>query len=87
MELIDFGAEELTWDDETNELIIQVAFTDFGAMQKGLEDLKYEIKETSKVFIPTAYKEVTEEQENEVMALIEKLEEDDDIQAVYHNMQ
>lgn len=87
LELIDFGAEELTWDDESTELVIQVAFTDFGAMQKGLEDLKYEIKETSKVFIPTAYKEVTEEQENEVMALIEKMEEDDDILAIYHNMQ
>lgn len=87
LELIDFGAEELTWDDETNELVIQVAFTDFGAMQKGLEDLKYEIKETSKVFIPTTYKEVSEEHENEVMALVEKMEEDDDILAIYHNMQ
>jgi YebC/PmpR family DNA-binding regulatory protein len=36
MDLIDFGAEELTWDDETNELIVQVAFTDFGLMQNGL---------------------------------------------------
>ena len=87
LELIDFGAEELTWDDETNELIIQVAFNDFGAMQKGLEDLKYEIKETSKVFIPTTYKEVSDEQENEVMALVEKMEEDDDVLAIYHNMQ
>lgn len=86
LQLIDFGAEELTWDDETNELIIQVGFTDFGAMQKGLEDLGYEIKESSKVFIPTTSKEVTEEEENEVMALIEKMEEDDDILAVYHNM-
>jgi len=87
LQLIDFGAEELNWDDETNELIIQVAFTDFGAMQKGLEDLGYEIKESSKVFLPTTTKEITEEQEAEVMALIEKMEEDDDILAVYHNLQ
>lgn len=87
LELIDFGAEELNWDDETNELVIQVAFTDFGSMQKGLEDLGYEIKETSKVFLPTTTQEISEEQEAEVMALIEKMEEDDDILAVYHNLQ
>lgn len=87
LELIDFGAEELNWDDETNELIIQVAFTDFGSMQKGLEDLGYEIKETSKVFLPTTTKEISEAEEAEVMALIEKMEEDDDILAVYHNLQ
>ncbi|MCD6069257.1 MAG: transcriptional regulator [Bacteroidetes bacterium] len=86
LELIDFGAEELTWDDETNDLIIQVAFTDFGTMQKGLEDKGYEIKESSKVFMPTTTKEITEEQEADVMALIEKMEEDDDILAIYHNI-
>ncbi|HEY1040358.1 MAG TPA: YebC/PmpR family DNA-binding transcriptional regulator [Bacteroidia bacterium] len=87
LELIDFGAEELTWDDEANELIIQTAFTDFGAMQKGLEDKGYEIKESSKVFIPTTTQEITEEQELEVQALIDKMEEDDDILAIYHNLQ
>jgi transcriptional/translational regulatory protein YebC/TACO1 len=55
LELIDFGAEELNWDDETNELVIQVAFTDFGSMQKGLEDLGYEIKETSKIYLAYNY--------------------------------
>ncbi|MCE3011979.1 MAG: YebC/PmpR family DNA-binding transcriptional regulator, partial [Proteobacteria bacterium] len=38
LNLIDYGAEELTWDDENNELIIQVAFNDFGLMQSGLEE-------------------------------------------------
>jgi YebC/PmpR family DNA-binding regulatory protein len=87
LDLIDFGAEELNWDDENNDLIIQVSFTDFGSMQKGLEDKGIEIKESSKIFLPTTTKEVTEEQEAEVMALIEKMEEDDDILAVYHNLQ
>ena len=45
LDLIDFGAEELNWDDENNDLIIQVAFTDFGSMQKGLEDKGIEIKD------------------------------------------
>src|ERR1700752_2782550 len=84
-ELIDFGAEEFTWDDENNDLIIQTPFTEFGNMQKGLEDKKIEIKETSKIFIPTTYKELTDEQEAEVLVMIEKMEEDDDIVAVYHN--
>ncbi|MEO8759836.1 MAG: YebC/PmpR family DNA-binding transcriptional regulator, partial [Bacteroidia bacterium] len=84
-ELIDFGAEEFTWDDENNDLIIQTPFTEFGNMQKGLEDKKIEIKETSKVFIPNTNKELTDEQEAEVLVMIEKMEDDDDIVAVYHN--
>jgi transcriptional/translational regulatory protein YebC/TACO1 len=54
-------------------------------MQKGLEDKNIEIKETSKVFIPTTHKELTDEQEAEVLVMIEKMEDDDDIVAVYHN--
>jgi YebC/PmpR family DNA-binding regulatory protein len=84
-ELIDFGAEEFTWDDEHKELIIQVPFTEFGHMQKHLEEKKIEIKESSKVFIPTTYKELTNEQEAELLTLIEKMEEDEDVVAVYHN--
>lgn len=84
-EMIDFGAEEFTWDDENNELIIQTPFTEFGHMQHALEDKKIEIKESSKTFIPTTYKELTDEQEAEVLTLIEKMEDDDDIVAVYHN--
>ncbi len=86
LDLIDYGAEDLSWDDENRELIVQTAFTDFGKMQDGLEEKKYNVKETSKVFIPTTTKELNEEQETEVMALIEKMEEDDDIVAVYHNL-
>jgi len=84
-ELIDFGAEEFTWDDENSDLIIQTPFAEFGNMQKGLEDKKIEIKESSKIFIPATYKELTDEQEAEVLTMIEKMEDDDDIVAVYHN--
>ena len=86
MDLIDFGAEELTWDDETNELIVQVAFTDFGLMQNGLEEKKYVVKETIKTFIPTTTKELTDEQEEEFKKMIDKMEDDDDIMNVYHNI-
>jgi len=84
-ELIDFGAEEFTWDDENNELIIQTPFTEFGHMQKALEDKKFEIKESSKTFIPTTYKELNDEQEADLLAMINQMEEDDDVVAVYHN--
>lgn len=86
MDLIDFGAEELTWDDETNELIVQVAFTDFGLMQNGLEEKKYVVKETIKTFIPTTTKELTEEEEEEFKKMIDKMEDDDDVMSVYHNI-
>ena len=86
-ELIDFGAEEFTWDDETGELIIQTSFADFGQMQKALEDRGIEVQSSSKVFIPNVSKEITEEQENEVMEMVEKMEDDDDVLAVYTNIQ
>jgi YebC/PmpR family DNA-binding regulatory protein len=86
LDLIDYGAEELTWDDENNQLIVQVAFTDFGAMQAGLEEKKYNVLETIKTFIPTTSKELTEEQEVEFKKMIDKMEDDDDIMSVYHNI-
>ena len=86
-EVIDFGGEEFTWDDETTELIIQTPFTEFGNMQKGLEDKKIEIKETSKVFVTNTHKELTDEQEIEFKKLLDRLEEDEDVVAVYHNAQ
>lgn len=86
LELIDFGLEELNFDEETNSYIIQTAFTDYGKMQVALEERKMNVTETSKLYIPTTSKELTPEQEAEVMAMIEKMEEDDDIEAVYHNI-
>jgi YebC/PmpR family DNA-binding regulatory protein len=86
LELIDHGLEELNLDEENNQYIIQTAFTDFGKMQSALEARGIKIIETSKVYIPTTTKELTPEQETEVMAMIEKMEEDDDIEAVYHNI-
>ena len=86
-ELIDFGGEEFTWDDETNELIIQVPFIEFGNMQKALEDKKIEIIESSKVFVANSHKELTDEQELDLKKLIDRFDEDEDVVAVYHNAQ
>ena len=85
LELIDVGLEEINADDE-GHFIIQTAFTDFGNMQSALEERKINVVESSKIYVPTAFKELTPEQEADVMAMIEKMEEDDDIEAVYHNI-
>jgi transcriptional/translational regulatory protein YebC/TACO1 len=86
LELIDFGLEDIQLDEENNQLIIQTQFIDFGKMQSALEERKINVLETSKIYSPTTTKELTPEQEAEVMAMIEKMEEDDDIEAVYHNI-
>jgi len=86
LELIDFGLEDIGLDEEHNQFIIQTQFTDFGKMQSALEERKINVLETSKTYLPTTTKELSAEQEAEVMAMIEKMEEDDDIEAVYHNI-
>ena len=86
LELIDFGLEDISLDEENKQFIIQTQFTDFGKMQAALEERKINVIETSKTYIPTTTKELTPEQEAEVMAMIDKMEEDDDIEAVYHNI-
>jgi YebC/PmpR family DNA-binding regulatory protein len=86
LELIDFGLEEISLDEESNQFIIQTAFTDYGKMQTALEERKIPVLETTKTYLPTTTKELTEDQEKEVRAMIEKMEEDDDIENVYHNI-
>lgn len=86
LDLIDFGLEDINFDEENKQFIIQTQFTDFGKMQAALEDRKMNVIESSKIYIPTTTKELSPEQEAEVMAMIEKMEDDDDIEAVYHNI-
>jgi YebC/PmpR family DNA-binding regulatory protein len=84
MDLIDFGAEELEGDDE--EIIVYTALTDFGNMQKALEAKKLNIISSELERIPNSTVELTDEQMEQVMVLITKLEEEDDVQKVYHNI-
>jgi transcriptional/translational regulatory protein YebC/TACO1 len=55
-------------------------------MQKTLEELGIEVKSAKLERVPQSFHQVTEEQVADIMKLIDKLEEDDDVQAVYHNM-
>jgi YebC/PmpR family DNA-binding regulatory protein len=84
LEIIDFGAEDIVEDE--GEIYIYTAFTDFGAMQKGLEEKGIEVISAELQRIPNTTVELPEDQEEEVLNLIEKFEEDDDVQAVFHNL-
>ncbi|NME71388.1 YebC/PmpR family DNA-binding transcriptional regulator [Flammeovirga aprica] len=92
LELIDFGAEEVfieeaEKEEEGDKIMIYGEFKSFGSLQKALEDMGIEIISSGLERIPTTTKKLTAEQEEEVDKLIEKLEEDDDVQHVYHTME
>lgn len=85
-ELIDFGAEEVFLDEETNQINIYGEFTAFGTLQKHLEEKGIEILTSDFERVPTDTKTLNEEEAADVEKLIEKLEDDDDVQMIYHNM-
>ncbi|KAB2922625.1 MAG: YebC/PmpR family DNA-binding transcriptional regulator [Bacteroidetes bacterium] len=85
LEMIDHGLDDLTGDEQF--LYVYTSFHDFGAMQKALEERGIEPASTELQYIPTTTKELPEEQQKEINELIEALEEDDDVQSVYHTMQ
>lgn len=85
-EMIDHGAEEIDLDSEENEIIIYGQFPDFGNIQAALEERGIEIKEANLERVPLETKQLTEEQEEDVNKLIERLEDDDDVQQVFHTM-
>lgn len=85
MEMIDGGAEEI--DQDETEVLITTAFEDFGAMSHKLDDLKIEVKSAELQRIPNNTKEMTEDQFKANMKMLERFEEDDDVQNVFHNME
>lgn len=86
LELIDFGVDEVFLDEESNLINIYGDFTSYGPIQKYLEENGFEINSSDFERIPNDTKQLTEEQVEEVEKLIERLEDDDDVQNVYHNM-
>ncbi|MBL7897125.1 MAG: YebC/PmpR family DNA-binding transcriptional regulator [Crocinitomicaceae bacterium] len=86
LEIIDFGGEEVDKDEEENEIIIYGPFESFGSIQKFLDEKKIEIKSAGLERIPTDTKKLTEEEEASVQKLIDRLEEDDDVNNVFHTM-
>lgn len=89
LDLIDHGLEEVgeSTDDEGKDIIVlRVAFNDFGNMQKALEERNITPISAEVEWIPTTTVPVNDEQAEEVSKLIERLEQDDDVQKVFHNM-
>ncbi len=89
LELIDFGLEELgeSTDDNGNDiLVIRCAFGDFGNMQKALEEKGITPLSAEVEWIPSTLVELDEEQALEVFKLVDKVEQDEDVQKVFHNL-
>jgi YebC/PmpR family DNA-binding regulatory protein len=85
-ELIDFGADDVFLDEEHDQINIYGEFTAYGAIQKFLEEKGLELLHADFERIPTDTKKLSETEAADLDKLLEKLDEDDDVQNVYHNM-
>ena len=84
LDLIDAGAEDI--DPQEDEITVYTRFTEFGHMQKFLESRQLEARSSELQYAPTTTKDLSEEQQDEVLKLVEVLESDDDVQTVSHNL-
>lgn len=84
LELIDGGAEELEFDEDY--IHVTSAMEDFGNMQQKIDELGLESENAELQRIPTTTVSHDDEQLGQVIKLIEMLEDDDDVQKVYHNL-
>ena len=84
LELIDYGVDEVEQDDDA--IVLSGAFEENSNIQKYLEDNGFEIESSEFVRIPNDLKDVTAEQREVLEKLLEKFEDDDDVQNVFHNM-
>lgn len=89
LELIDYGLTEMgeSEDDEGNRiLVIRCEFTEFGNLQHALEERDIEPISAETDWIPNSTVSLDEEKAEEVLAIIDKLEQDEDVQRVFHNL-
>lgn len=84
LELIDAGLEEMKREED--EVVLYSSFNDFGTMQKALEDRNIEVNSAGLEWIPNATKKVGDTEAEQVIKLIDRLEEDDDVLNVFHTM-
>jgi len=84
LELIDAGLEEI--EEEEGIVLVTADYKDFGTLNKAFEDMGIELTKAKLERISNNPQEFTEEQQEEIGKLLEKLEDDDDVQAVYTNM-
>ena len=90
LELIDFGLEELgegTGENGEEVLVVRCGFTDFGNMQNALEEKGINPISAELEWVPTTTVSLPEDQAEDVFKLVDKLEQDEDVQKVFHNLQ
>jgi len=85
LDLIDNGLQEIGEDSEGN-IIIRTPFSEFGNMSRALEEKGIEVISSELTWIPGNTVELSEENATEVLKLVDSLEQDDDVQKVYHNL-
>ena len=85
LELIDFGVDELVEDEDS--IILYGEFQSYSSIQKYLEENSFEIFSAEFERIPNDMKELNDEQKAQVMKLLDKIEDDEDVQNVFHNME
>lgn len=89
LELIDFGLDEMGESKDDNDkdiIVLRCAFADFGNLQKGLEDKNITPISAELEWIPSTTVPINDTQAEDVSKLIERLEQDDDVNKVFHNM-
>jgi YebC/PmpR family DNA-binding regulatory protein len=89
LELIDHGLEEMgegTGENDEPVLVLRAAFSDWGHMQKALEEKGITPISSELEWIPTTTVELPEDQAQDVLKLVDKLEQDEDVQKVFHNL-
>src|SRR5258706_12870305 len=89
LELIDHGLEEMgegTGENGEEVIVLRCAFTDFGKMQKALEEKNITPISAEVEWIPTSTVQLPEDQAQDVLKLVDKLEEAEDVQKVFHNL-
>jgi transcriptional/translational regulatory protein YebC/TACO1 len=84
LDLIDAGAEDI--QREEDEIVVFTKFSEFGQMQKFLEAKGLPAKSAELQYVPTVTKELGDKELDEAMECITALEEDDDVQNVFHNL-
>ena len=85
LEWIDAGAEDVETDEEI--ITITTSMEDFGIMQKKLEDMALDVENASLQRIPLNTVSADKETAQKILNLIDFIEDDDDVQAVYHNLE
>lgn len=85
LELIDFGLQEIGEDSE-GYIIIRTPYEEFGNMSRALEEKGIEVISSELTWIPATTVDLNEDAANDVLKLVDNLEQDDDVQKVYHNL-